>query len=1176
MKRSILFFAIMTGAFLGQFFKGQAQVTPNRNTVIKTTVTVPQVTTVSQVSALTADQRRQTVGYFDGLGRPQQTITVQGSPDKQDIIQPIAYDEFGREVTKYLPYVGGAGGGFHASPYTEQRTFYSTASGIAHDDYPYSQTILERSPRNLVVETGAAGSSWQPGNGHTIKVYNGANSAAEHVKRWVVVNDLPVVAGEFAALDLSKVVTTDEHGHQIVEYKDRENKVILKKVQLDQTIDSSYSGWLSTFYVYDDFNNLRFVIPPKAVNLGISNGWNLSTDVLNGLCFQYSYDERLRMVTKKVPGAGTEEMVYDSRDRLAFRRDGNMRANQQWMVYYYDELNREVMTALWSNAGQSRADLQTAMNNSVPAAGTITTTFPGKRDLVLASYDGSPFYKATNSITLEAGFETGENSAATFEIDPNWSEGVQSTVVYNPSPTVPQNQLTYLTYTFYDDYSYVGAHGKETADLAALQPGSGDYENFSPFTKGLVTGTKVRVMGTDDWITTTTYYNGNSKPLQVIAGTLTGGRTVTTNLYDFEGKVLKTYSHLRNPRSAEVPELKTLSVMTYDHNGQLLTLQKQVVDKTPLVTIAQHSYNALGQLSEKVLGNSLDNLKYDYNIRGWLTSMNKGYLSGGEEHYFGFDLGYDNASSGLNGTAYSTPQFNGNISGSIWKSKGAGINRKYDYSYDNVNRLTGAAFLQQNPGSTAWASDQVNFTVNNISYDENGNLLSMDQQGLIGGVSGYVDRLRYGMLENSNQLKYVTDQANNPGSTLGDFKEVHNNTDQDYWYDQNGNLKQDGNKGITSIIYNHLNLPEQITIPGKGTITYQYDATGMKHRKVVVDQTQGSAKTVVSDYINGYLYIDNKLVEFAHEEGRVRAIYTEGQPVGYAFDYFEKDHLGNIRVVLTDRTQTSTYAATMETARAATEVQLFSNIEETRAEVPAGYPAAARTSDNKFVARLAAREGGKKIGPSLVLRVMAGDTVRIGAQAFYKSDGPKEKSNYRGEDMLADLALAFGGSADGNRGHGAATSQGNSPFNSNFYNNDYSRLKEKDPNQNRPDKPKAYLNYVLFDDNFRMVDNNSGVRQVKGEPDALQTLTVDEMPVEKSGYLYVYTSNETAQDVYFDNLFVNLDAGPLLEETHYYPFGLTMAEISANALVGKNYPENRLKYNGKELQNKEFGDGSGL
>ncbi|WP_262713408.1 RHS repeat-associated core domain-containing protein [Chitinophaga polysaccharea] len=49
-----------------------------------------------------------------------------------------------------------------------------------------------------------------------------------------------------------------------------------------------------------------------------------------------------------------------------------------------------------------------------------------------------------------------------------------------------------------------------------------------------------------------------------------------------------------------------------------------------------------------------------------------------------------------------------------------------------------------------------------------------------------------------------------------------------------------------------------------------------------------------------------------------------------------------------------------------------------------------------------------------------------------------------------------------------------------------------------------------------------------------------------------------------------------MEQTHYYPFGLTMSGISSNALKGSNYPENRMKYNGKELQNREFNDGSGL
>ncbi|NJO25703.1 MAG: hypothetical protein HC867_08005 [Bacteroidia bacterium] len=168
-------FLITATAGLSQLAK--AQVSTDRNYVIKNEMKKPGVTTQAQIDALTQTDKMQQVGYFDGLGRPLQSITTWGSTTAKDIITPVEYDGYGREIKKFLPYVdaGTAYGSLRSSAYSDQLNFYNPntapANGIPGDINPFSQTFLEFSPFNRPLEVGAPGQSWQPGSGHVTKQF---------------------------------------------------------------------------------------------------------------------------------------------------------------------------------------------------------------------------------------------------------------------------------------------------------------------------------------------------------------------------------------------------------------------------------------------------------------------------------------------------------------------------------------------------------------------------------------------------------------------------------------------------------------------------------------------------------------------------------------------------------------------------------------------------------------------------------------------------------------------------------------------------------------------------------------------------------------------------------------------------------------------------------------------
>jgi RHS repeat-associated protein len=468
------------------------------------------------------------------------------------------------------------------------------------------------------------------------------------------------------------------------------------------------------------------------------------------------------------------------------------------------------------------------------------------------------------------------------------------------------------------------------------------------------------------------------------------------------------------------------------------------------------------------------------------------------------------------------------------------------------------------------------------AYDANGNIQLMVQRGLKLGGSVVTDSLRYQYYTGSNRLRQVTDGANDNSSTLGDFKyDPATKTDTDYSYDNNGNLITDKNKRITGIVYNHLNLPELITVAGTtnpvsngGTIAFWYDAAGNKLRKIVSEMGR---PTQVTDYVAGCVYQNDTLQQVGHAEGRaryVRQYYTNGDSaMVFANDYFLKDHLGNIRAVVTEQRDTMRYVATFETGSLAKENALFNNINTTRTTIiqgeaalgtyMEGYPNDPVTTPNHYTSLL---DGvTKKLGASITLKVMAGDKVDMGVKYWYKGMGNELPDvPPTPENVLNNLLQTLGTGAAGLSG-GKATPQQLSSSNSPVLPGITTFLTEQDNAAADNGTARAYLNWLLLDEQFNYVPGSSGYLRVgEGNTLQMQTLAMSGLPMSKNGYLFVYLSNGSEYtNLFFDNLIVNHHTGSLVEETQYYPFGLVQSGISSKAF---GRLENTIKYNSIELE----------
>ena len=410
-----------------------------------------------------------------------------------------------------------------------------------------------------------------------------------------------------------------------------------------------------------------------------------------------------------------------------------------------------------------------------------------------------------------------------------------------------------LVQHFYDSYAFRSQAGFNNSNFPDDASGNG---------KGALTASVATVLGSSNKIYTAYYYDIKGRVAKTVQSNLLGGYDVTATIYTFTDKpATVTHTHTASGK----PTRTEMYTYSYNHADRLLKVEHTLGGTK--ITLADYAYDNLGRLQSKSLhGSATNKLTYAYNVRGWLTG-----ISGSK---FTQNLYYNNG----NGTA----KYNGSISSMTWKAGNESTIRGYKFTYDGFSRLMNATY-----GETAGINTNTNrFSENVTAYDKNGNIKTLQRYGQTAASSyGLIDNLTFTLA--GNQLSRVDDAAAASAYNGGfEFKDGVKQANE-YTYDSNGNLTKDLNKGISTITYNVLNLPNMVTFSDGSTIAYTYGADGTKLKTV---HKTGST-TTTTDYCGNVVYENGVQKLLLTDEGYVTLSDSK-------YHYYLKDHQGNNRVVI--------------------------------------------------------------------------------------------------------------------------------------------------------------------------------------------------------------------------------------------------------------------------------------